>query len=72
MRICTRDGCNNEAIFDTNICDNCLNKRDISNKVITSRLIFEILRNFGMSIICTSCHLFIDYGEDYEKHICKK
>lgn len=25
-RICTVDGCENEAIFDTNICDPCLQK----------------------------------------------
>lgn len=66
MRICTRDGCNNEAIFDTNICDDCLEGTAI-----------KALENFGTPdcFLCGHCGRVIqseDSVEHVKKHLANK
>lgn len=56
---CTTIGCSNEAIFDANICDECLARLSIKNR-----------QNFGTpkSMQCGVCSSWL-YTEDFWDHI---
>jgi len=61
MYRCTVSGCKNEAIFDTNICDDCLQELNLLH-----------LANYGApeTVECGECGKTFSLKE-FDKHPCK-